>query len=219
MSWSIDGEIAIPVDGGIWIARFDDNAVAPELIQQIAISESDSVHDVAWSPDGSQLSLTAGSIGGSSIWIVNRDGTGLREIEGSTTGIFPAWSADGSKLAYLRAGMVFSADSSGYTLTIYDTETSSVVSEFDTGISGPMLGPFSWRPGATSSSEPADIEAEPTEPAARKTTPSTDRQLTLVPLAAQLHAAAGMIDGYLGAITGNLAMPTKPTRRLKLRSC
>ena len=54
----------------------------------------------AWSPDGTQLAFasTRGSVGGWHVWLMNADGTNLRELPGHITQ-HPAWSPDGSRIA------------------------------------------------------------------------------------------------------------------------
>src|SRR5690606_30696580 len=62
----------------------------------------------AWSPDGSMLAFMSNRSGNNDIWIVNRDGSGLRNLtntpnasEGS-----PTWSPNGQMIAFTsdRAG-------------------------------------------------------------------------------------------------------------------
>jgi len=62
------------------------------------------VTTVAVSPDGSQLAL-ASDIGGSDIYVVNVDGTGLRQLTTDPeTDQYPQWSPDGSSIVYDNTG-------------------------------------------------------------------------------------------------------------------
>jgi TolB protein len=56
----------------------------------------------AWSPDGQRIAFTSQRDGNSDIWIVNLDGTGLRNLtsEGLALDDSPSWSADGRSIAF-----------------------------------------------------------------------------------------------------------------------
>src|SRR2546425_6754879 len=59
----------------------------------------------AWSPDGSTIAyvdVVPGS--GGQIFLVNADGTGLRQFTNGGTNIGVAWSPDGSKIAFSTYG-------------------------------------------------------------------------------------------------------------------
>jgi dipeptidyl aminopeptidase/acylaminoacyl peptidase len=84
----------------------------------------------AWSPDGTKLAFTSmlPSPGGdySRVFVVNRDGSGLRQVSPETgdhsNDGAPAWSPDGTRLMYSHLGdlMVVNADGAGATsLGIY----------------------------------------------------------------------------------------------------
>jgi Tol biopolymer transport system component len=59
----------------------------------------------AWSPDGTQVAFasTRPFNGAWHIWVVNADGTGLRQLTGAFS-TSPAWSPDGTRIAYVSAG-------------------------------------------------------------------------------------------------------------------
>ena len=60
---------------------------------------------VKWSPDGMRLAFTSKLKSGPQIWVVNADGSGLRQLtagaDGSTS-VSPVWSPDGSTLVFER---------------------------------------------------------------------------------------------------------------------
>jgi Tol biopolymer transport system component len=56
-----------------------------------------------WSPDGARIAFYSERSGKFEPWVINRDGSGLRQLVESPPGIsanFPVWSPDGSQLAY-----------------------------------------------------------------------------------------------------------------------
>jgi serine/threonine protein kinase/Tol biopolymer transport system component/Tfp pilus assembly protein PilF len=53
-----------------------------------------------WSPDGQRIAFTSRRTGDYELWIMNRDGSGLRQLSQSGGGHYSPWSADGSMIAY-----------------------------------------------------------------------------------------------------------------------
>ena len=74
----------------------------------------------AWSPDGSKLAFTSNRDGNPEIYVVNRDGTGLRRLTNSPAiDVTPTWAPTGNQIAFTseRAGTpqiyIMNADGSG----------------------------------------------------------------------------------------------------------
>lgn len=81
----------------------------------------------AWSPDGSKLAFTSQRDGNPEIYVMNRDGTGLRRMTSHPAiDVSPTWSPTGSQLAWVsdRTGQpkiyVMNADGTGQRLLIGD---------------------------------------------------------------------------------------------------
>jgi len=53
-----------------------------------------------WSPDGQRIAFTSRRTGDYELWIINRDGSGLRQVTESHGGHYAPWSVDGSMIAY-----------------------------------------------------------------------------------------------------------------------
>jgi TolB protein len=97
--------------------------------------------EVAWSPDWKKIAFVAsgGPLGRPDIFVINADGSGLRNVTNTQTTSFDfAWSPDGRRIAYLE----------GYP----GGAPLSVVNADGTGkhaLTGPLmvdLGPPSWSP-------------------------------------------------------------------------
>jgi PKD repeat protein len=69
-------------------------------------------YDPAWSPDGGRIAFTTERYGGfiptsvydvpaSEIVVMNPDGSGVSQVRAGTAGFSPAWSSDGTRLAFV----------------------------------------------------------------------------------------------------------------------
>jgi TolB protein len=86
----------------------------------------------AWSPDGSKIAFVSARGGGVDIWVVNRDGSGLRQLtfsnKMSVSNSSPTWSPTGAQIAFTsdRTGSnqiyVMSAEGTGIELLTNDTK-------------------------------------------------------------------------------------------------
>jgi len=111
-SWSPDGsQIAyvsktdltnVNDDPEIFVraVTFDSEALAKGI--QLT-SNDDRDEDPAWSPNGSQIAFVSNRDGDAEIFVMNTDGTGLRQLtDNRATEGDPAWSPDGSQIAFVR---------------------------------------------------------------------------------------------------------------------
>ena len=81
----------------------------------------------AWSPDGSKLAFTSNRDGNPEIYVMNRDGSGVRRLTNNPAiDVTPTWSPTGGQLAWVsdRSGKpkiyVMNADGTGQRLIISD---------------------------------------------------------------------------------------------------
>jgi TolB protein len=82
----------------------------------------------SWSPDGSKLAFTTNRDGNPEIYVMNRDGSGLRRMTNNPAiDVTPTWSPNGNQLAWVsdRTGnpkiYVMNADGTGQRLLIGDS--------------------------------------------------------------------------------------------------
>lgn len=67
---------------------------------------SEQVHSFSWSPDGKQIAYTVRYLAtehrfGHDLYLMNSDGTGVRQLTDNGRSLAPAWSPDGRRIAFL----------------------------------------------------------------------------------------------------------------------
>jgi len=68
----------------------------------------------AWAPDGSQIAFASERGGGSSIYVMNPDGSGAKALtDGSSWDSFPAWAPDGTEIAFVRDSQIWVMERDG----------------------------------------------------------------------------------------------------------
>ncbi len=94
-----------------------------------------------FSPDGSKIAYTIESGTGSSrksqIWIINRDGTGKRQLTYGECDESPAWSPDGKKIAYSSRYVVdmdYVGPSPRFAIYVIDVDSGNIRQLTDDGI-------------------------------------------------------------------------------------
>jgi len=65
-----------------------------------------------WSPDGKQITFTSDRSGRYEIWVMNADGTNLRQVTAgaSNHATFPLWSHDGARILFYRQSVNYLVD-------------------------------------------------------------------------------------------------------------
>lgn len=101
-SWSPDGKIVFNSyrdgNGEVYVMNADGSSPT-----RLTTTPEDD-HDAAWSPDGSKIAFTKGTVGDPStyeVYVMNADGSGQTNLTQNTMPDFEAaWSPDGSKIAF-----------------------------------------------------------------------------------------------------------------------
>ena len=131
-AWSPDGRaIAFQTNryGGYDIAVIDADGTGLERL-----TTNDAVNgSPAWSPDGSKIAfsssdLSGGRQGPSNIAVMNADGTGLALLtqnQGGFDSWEPAWSPDGSRIAFVTNGDLYVMNADGTEVTRLTNRTAS----------------------------------------------------------------------------------------------
>jgi TolB protein len=161
LTWSPRGDriafVRVPPGGGdrdIWSVR-------PSGGAERDLTNDPTVYDVdpAWSPDGTRIAYSGaghphGSVGGD-LWVMNADGTGAAALEhetnGYSDGAFPAWSPDGTTIAFTAN------DGTGYyhvwTVASGGGQNAELVANRVAG-GNPVDQEVDWQPGPTAVKAP-----------------------------------------------------------------
>jgi Tol biopolymer transport system component len=112
--------------------------------------------DPVWSPDGNQLAFEGNGARGSQLYVVDADGTNRRQVTATPNGcpngdcteaVNPAWSPDGSRIAYVapeHVGGIFSRTA----LMVVDVTTGKTTEVY--GTDRASLGRPTWSPDSQS---------------------------------------------------------------------
>ena len=94
-AWSPDGRrLAFVRNHGLWVIGADGGGE-----RRIASDAEGGT----WSPDGRRIAFSSAGLGhAKGIWIAQVDGGGESKLTGADDGGFPAWSPDGSAIAFVR---------------------------------------------------------------------------------------------------------------------
>lgn len=106
--WSPDGSrILFRAADGVnarpefWVINPDGSGLK-NLSTQVAVAMTD-MRSPAWSPDGSQIAFIGAVNGQHKVWLMNADGTNLRQLtKDAGFDSSPTWSPDGSTIAFTR---------------------------------------------------------------------------------------------------------------------
>jgi Tol biopolymer transport system component len=99
--------------GGPYVARSEIYLMAPDGTGLIKLTDASSTGSIAtqpaWSPDGTKIAFVLGDpqhlpayAGDGDIYVMNADGTGMRQLTSGERDAHPSWSPDGTKIAFVR---------------------------------------------------------------------------------------------------------------------
>jgi TolB protein len=104
--------------GGIYAMKAD-GSEAPSAVVSAGCSQTLALGEVDWSPDGQWLAYEQATSHGSTIWKVRADGTQQTFLTSGAVGSpepdahSPAWSPDGTKIAFSSGSSLYTMDTDG----------------------------------------------------------------------------------------------------------
>jgi Tol biopolymer transport system component len=96
-----------------------DGSEAPSAVVSAGCSQTLALGEVDWSPDGQWLAYEQATSHGSTIWKVRADGTQQTFLTSGAVGSpepdahSPAWSPDGTKIAFSSGSSLYTMDTDG----------------------------------------------------------------------------------------------------------
>jgi TolB protein len=88
------------------VSGYEINVVSPDgtgLRRVVGFESAYGPHTPVWSPDGRKIAFVSMPNGDEDIFVVNTDGSGVRNLTGNPLGEYgPRWSADGQAIAFER---------------------------------------------------------------------------------------------------------------------
>ncbi len=128
----VDGSIAYSLTG----AGTDASTIYvrnPQGNEKVLVKTDNSILSwIRWSPTGNKIAFLKSDLWASSgqqfAWVTNPDGTGAVNISGVNWGYPPAWSPDGSKLAFANAVGIWEYDTHAKTLNNVSNVANAAVS-------------------------------------------------------------------------------------------
>jgi len=124
LAWSPTGDEIVfctqGVGGALWLVGSDGTSPPTK------VEGSSRCGNPAWSPDGEHIAFNAPLHGFmSDLWVVGRDGTGLRNLTGSSEdfNIEASWSPDSTELAFVKNPLPDSGNVGQSDLFVVDTES------------------------------------------------------------------------------------------------